>query len=67
MTVHNIIGLTLSNIELKIRSDIIAQLFFHKQVLPPDVLTLVTIRKYEALHVRNKNGTNFAKNLLNRL
>jgi hypothetical protein len=67
MTVHNIIGLTLSNSELKIRSDIIAQLFFRKQVLPPDVLTMVTMRKYVAQHIRNKNCTHFAKNLLNRL
>jgi hypothetical protein len=44
-----------------------AQPVFHNQVVPPDVLTAVTIEKYMAELVHNKNCTNFAENLLNRI
>jgi hypothetical protein len=60
----NLLGLMLRNSEFKIRNDIIAQLDFRKQVLPPDVLTRVTIRKYFKGLACNKNCTNFAQNLL---
>ncbi len=43
MTVPNLLGLTLKSNELEIRNDIIAQLVFHKQGLPSDVLTRITI------------------------
>jgi len=43
ITVPNLQDLKLRCSELEIRSDIIAQLVFHKQVLPSDVLTRVTI------------------------
>ncbi len=49
--------------ELEIRSDIIAQLVFYKQVIPPDVLTRVTIGKYVAGLLTNSDCTNFAQNL----
>ncbi len=48
MSVPNLLGLTLRRSELEIRSDIIAQLVFRKHVLPPDVITMVTIEKYAA-------------------
>jgi hypothetical protein len=48
-------------------SDILAQLVFHKQVLPPDVFTRVTIWKYVARLDRKNYCTNSAQNLLNRL
>jgi hypothetical protein len=48
MTVTKLLGLMLRRSELEIRSDVIAKLVFHKQVLPPDVLTRVTIGKYVA-------------------
>ncbi len=67
MEVPNLLGLTLKSNELEIRSDIIAQLVFHKQGLPPDVLTRVTIEKYEAWLVRNNNCTNFSQTLLKRM
>jgi hypothetical protein len=51
---------------LEIRSNIIAQLVFRKQILPPDVLTSVTLGKYVERLVRNNNSINFAQNLLNR-
>jgi hypothetical protein len=41
MTVLNLLGLTFRPSELEIRCDIIVQLFFCKQILPPDVLTKV--------------------------
>jgi hypothetical protein len=37
MSVTNLLGLTLRCSELEIRSLVITQLVFHKQVLPPDV------------------------------
>ncbi len=40
---QNMLGLTLRRNELDIRSNILAQLVFSNQVLPPDVLTRVTI------------------------
>ncbi len=43
MALPNLLGLTLKHDEWEIRSDIIAQLVFHKQVLLLDVLTRVTI------------------------
>ncbi len=43
--------------ELEIRSNMTAQLVLHKQILPPDVLTRVTIRIYATGLVRNNNGT----------
>jgi hypothetical protein len=46
MALPNVLGLTLKHDELKTKSDIIAQLVFHKQVLLPDVLTRVTFGKY---------------------
>jgi hypothetical protein len=67
MAVPNLLGLTLRHNSLEIRSDIIAQLVFHMQVLPPDVLTMETIGKYAAGLVRNNNCTNFAQTLLNRM
>jgi hypothetical protein len=57
----------LRNSELEIRSEIIAELVFCKQVLTPDVLTRATIGKYAAGFVSNNNCTNFAQKLLNRL
>ncbi len=48
--------------ELEIRSDVMAQSVFHKQVF-----TRVTIGKYATGLVCNKNCTNFAKNILDRL
>jgi hypothetical protein len=66
-TVPNLLGLMLKHSELQIRSDIIAQLDFHKQCLPPDVLTRVTIGKCAAGLVHDNNCTNFAQNLLNRM
>jgi hypothetical protein len=65
MSVPNLLGLTLRRGEFEIRSDIIAQPVFHKQVLSPDFLTRVTIGKYAARLVCNNNCTNFAQNLLN--
>jgi hypothetical protein len=67
MAVPNQLGLTLRHNDLEIRSDIIEQPVFHKQVLPPDVLTRLTIGKYAAGLVRSNNCTNFAQTLLNRL
>jgi hypothetical protein len=46
MSVPNLLGLTLRHFEFEIRSDVIAHLVFHKQVLSTDVLTRVTIGKY---------------------
>jgi len=65
MSVPNLLGLTLRHCELEIRIDIMALLVFHKQVLPPEVLTCVTVRKYVAGMWHNNNCTVFAKNLLN--
>jgi hypothetical protein len=42
-----------------------AQLVLHKQILPPDVLTRVTIRIYATGLVRNNNGTARFKNVHN--
>ncbi len=67
MSVLKLQGLMLGCSELEIRSDIIAQLVFHKQVLPPNVLTRITIVKYAAGFKPNNNCTNFAQNLLKRL
>jgi hypothetical protein len=67
MSVPNLLGLMLSHSELEIRSYIIAQLVFRKHVLPPHVLTWVTIGKYTSLNVHNNNSTNFAQNILKRL
>jgi hypothetical protein len=67
MTVPSLPVLVLRHNELEIRIDIIAQLVFHKQVLPQDVLTRVTIGKYAAVLIHNNGCTNFAQNLLNRL
>ncbi len=67
MSVPNLLGLVLRPCELEIRSDILAQLAFHKQVLPPVVLTRVTFGKYAAVLVRYNNCTNFAQNQLDRL
>ncbi len=67
MSVPNLLGLTLRRCEFEIRSDIIAQLVFHKQVLSKNVLTRVTIGKYAVGLVWNNNCTNFAQNLLNLL
>ncbi len=64
---YHSIGLTLSCSKLEIRSDIIAQLVFCKQVLPPDVLSRVTIGKYVAVLVCNNNCANIVQRLLNRL
>jgi hypothetical protein len=65
MSVTNLLGFTLKPSELEIRSDVTAQLVFHKQVLPPDILTRVTIGKYATGLVHNSDCTNFAQNLLN--
>ncbi len=46
MSVPNPPGLTLRRGEFEIRSDIIAHLVFHNQVLPPDVLTRVTMEQH---------------------
>jgi hypothetical protein len=46
MYITNLLDFTLKPSELEIRSDVTAQLVFHKQVLPPDILTWVTIGKY---------------------
>ncbi len=48
MTVPNQQSLALRCSELQKRSDIVTQLVFHEQVLPPDVLTRITIGKYVA-------------------
>jgi hypothetical protein len=45
---QNMLGLTLRRNELGIRSDIITQLVFSNQVLPPDVFSRVTIGEYAA-------------------
>jgi hypothetical protein len=66
MPVPNLLSLPLRGSELDIRSNIIAQLVFCKQVFPPDVLTRLTIAKYEAGLVHKNNCINFAQNLLNR-
>jgi hypothetical protein len=55
MSVTNLLSLTLRCSQLEIRSDLIAQLVFCKHVLPPDVLTMVTIGKYAARHICNNN------------
>ncbi len=55
MPVTNLLGITLKCSELEIRNDIIAQLVFHKQVLPPDVLTRVTFEKCVPGLVHNNN------------
>ncbi len=65
MSVPNLLGLTLRHCELEIRSYIMALQVFHNQVLPPDVLTRVTIRTYVAGMVHNNNCTIFAQKLLN--
>jgi hypothetical protein len=67
MSLPNLLGLTFRCSELEIRSDIIEQLVFRYQILPPDVLTRVTIGKYATGPVHNNNCTNFAQNLLNKL
>jgi hypothetical protein len=67
MSVPNLLGPTLRRIELEIRSAIIAQLVFCKQVLLPEALTRVKIGIYAAGLVSNNNCTNFVQNLLNRL
>ncbi len=67
LTVLNLLGVTLRRNEIEIRSDIIAQIVFRKQVLPPDVITRVRIRKYTTGLVRNNNCTNLAQKLLKRL
>ncbi len=67
MTVPNLQGLMLRRSELEIRSDVLAQLVFHKQVLPPDVFTRVTIGKYVPRLIRKNYCTNATQNLLNRL
>ncbi len=67
MSVPNLLGLTFRCRELEIRSDIIEQLVFCNQLLPPDVLAMVTFVKYATGPVHNNNCTNFAQNLLNRL
>ncbi len=46
MSVPNLLGLALRPRELEMRCDITAQLVFHKQVLPPVVLTRVTFGNY---------------------
>ncbi len=46
--------------ELEIKSDTIAQLVLHKQVLPPVVLTRVTIGKYMTGLIPNNDCTSFA-------
>jgi len=43
------------------------QLVFHKQVLPHDVSSMVTIGKYAAGLICNSDCANFAQKLLNRL
>jgi hypothetical protein len=67
MSVTNLLGLTLRCSELEIRGDIIRQLVFRKHVLPPDVLTRVTVGKYAAGLVNNSYYTNIAQSLINRL
>jgi hypothetical protein len=67
MTVLNLLSLALKRSELEIRSNIIAQLVFRKQVLTPNVSKRVTIGKYATGLVRNNNCTGFAQNHLNRL
>ncbi len=62
-----LLGLMLRCSESEIRSNIISQLVFCKQLLPADVLTRVTIEKYAAGLVCNNKCANFAQNLLNRL
>ncbi len=44
MSVNNLLGLTLKRSELEMMSDIVAQLVFGKQVLPPGacVIKLIT-------------------------
>jgi hypothetical protein len=49
------------------RRDIITQLVFHNQVLPPDVLTIVAIGEYGVGLIQNDNSTIFVQNLLYRL
>ncbi len=65
--VNSLLDFPLRCSELEIRSDIIAQLVFHTQVLPPDVLIRVMIIKYAAGLLCNNDCTNLAQNLLNRL
>ena len=67
MSAPSLLSPTLRRSELELKSDIIAQLVFHKQVLPPDVLIRARIGKYVARMVHNSNCTNIAENLLNRL
>jgi hypothetical protein len=50
-----LLGLMLGYSELEIKSDIALQLVFRKQVLPPDVLTRVTIGKYFKGLICNNN------------
>jgi hypothetical protein len=57
MTVPNLWYPVLRCCELEIKSDTIAQRVFHKQVLPPDILTMVTIGKYTAELVPHNDCT----------
>ncbi len=66
MLVNKLLGLTLKGSELEMMSDIVAQLVFGKQVLPPDVLTRVTIGKYVTGPVHNNTYTNIAWSTINR-
>ncbi len=50
MSVTNLLDLTLRHSELELRSIIIAQIVFCKQVLPPDVLARVTVLGIQVLH-----------------
>ncbi len=50
-----LLGLTLRLSELEIMSNIISQLVFYNKVLPPDVLTRVTIGKYATGFIRNSD------------
>ena len=63
MSVPNLPGLMLRRRQLEIRSDILSQLVFRKQVLPPDVLTRLAIGKYAAGLVHNNNLTTYLKTL----
>ena len=67
MSVPNLLGFMLRCSALEIRSNIIEQLVFCKQVLPQDDLARVTAEKYAAGLKRNINCTKFAQNLLHRL
>ena len=60
-------GLISVKFGMGILPNVIAQLVFYNQVLPPDVLTRVTLGKCVAGLVHNNKRINIAQRILNRL